>query len=87
MHLIPKSPSSYRADADVLVLNLHNTIGRMETFETYQTPLSRLEILVYTVTGTRVQFMEQPLCQQRDVLPVFLGGEYRGSASEGEFNI
>jgi hypothetical protein len=57
----------------------------MEIFETYQTPLSRLEIPVYTVTGIRVQSVEQPLCQQRDVLPVFFGGECRGS--EGKFDI
>ena len=55
----------------------------METFETYQTPLSRSDIPVYTVTGIRVQSVEQPLCQQRDVLPVFLGSKCRGS--EGEF--
>ena len=62
-----------------LVSNLHNTIGRMEPFETYQTPLARLEDLVSALTGTRVQSMEQPICKQKYVLLVFLGGEHRGS--------
>lgn len=66
---------------DILVTNLYDIIGGMEAFETYQTPLSRSEILLY-IAIARVQSVEQPICQQRDVLSVFLGGACRKTSGD-----